>query len=53
MARRGGFRAVVVTGVGGLIHDATGSYRVAFLIAVGFCAVGSLCFWLARPPRPS
>jgi hypothetical protein len=22
-----------------------------FLIAVGFCAVGAACFWLARPPR--
>jgi MFS family permease len=36
---------------GGFVHDVTGSYRLAFLIAVGFCAVGSLCFWLARPPR--
>jgi len=36
---------------GGFVHDLTGSYRVAFLIAVGFCAVGSACFWLARPPR--
>ncbi len=36
---------------GGAIHDATGSYRVAFLIAVGFCAVGAGCFWLARSPR--
>ena len=35
---------------GGFVHDLTGSYRVAFLIAVGFCAVGSACFWLARPP---
>jgi MFS family permease len=36
---------------GGFVHDLTGSYRVAFLIAVGFCAVGSACFWLARPRR--
>jgi len=36
---------------GGFVHDVTGSYRVAFLVATGFCAVGSLCFWLARPPR--
>jgi MFS family permease len=36
---------------GGFVHDLTGSYRVAFLIAVGFCAIGSACFWLARPPR--
>jgi MFS family permease len=36
---------------GGFVHDVTGSYRVAFLVAVGFCALGSVCFWLARPPR--
>ena len=36
---------------GGFVHDLTGSYRVAFLIAVGFCALGAMCFWLARPPR--
>jgi MFS family permease len=36
---------------GGFVHDLTGSYRVAFLIAVGFCALGSTCFWLARPRR--
>jgi MFS family permease len=35
---------------GGAIHDLTGSYRVAFLIAVSFCAMGAACFWLARPP---
>ena len=38
---------------GGFVYDLTGSYRVAFLIAVGFCAVGSACFWLARPRRGS
>jgi MFS family permease len=36
---------------GGFVHDVTGSYRAAFLVAVGFCAVGAACFWLARPPR--
>ncbi len=36
---------------GGFVHDVTGSYRIAFLIAMGFCAVGSACFWLARPSR--
>src|SRR5213083_3345121 len=34
---------------GGFVHDVTGSYRIAFVIAVGFCAIGSACFWLARP----
>jgi MFS family permease len=36
---------------GGFVYDVTGSYRLAFLIAVGFCFVGSACFWLARPPH--
>ncbi|HXH83628.1 MAG TPA: MFS transporter [Candidatus Tectomicrobia bacterium] len=36
---------------GGVVHDVTGSYRIAFLVAVGFCAAGTACFWLARPPR--
>jgi len=36
---------------GGFVHDVTGSYRVAFLVATAFCVVGSACFWLARPPR--
>jgi MFS family permease len=36
---------------GGFVYDLTGSYRVAFLIAVAFCAIGSACFWLARAPR--
>src|SRR5947208_2839811 len=36
---------------GGFVYDLTGSYRIAFLIAVGFCALGSACFWVARPPR--
>jgi MFS family permease len=33
---------------GGFVHDLTGSYRVAFLVAVGFCVIGSICFALAR-----
>jgi MFS family permease len=37
---------------GGAIHDLTGSYVIAFLIAVSFCGLGAACFWLARPPRP-
>jgi MFS family permease len=37
---------------GGVVHDVTGSYRVAFLVAVGFCAIGSICFALARA-RPA
>ena len=40
-----------ISWLGGFVHDLTGSYRVAFLIAVCFCVIGSACFWLARPPR--
>jgi MFS family permease len=46
-----GIGGAVAPWFGGAVHDLTGSYRIAFLVAVGFCAVGSACFWLARPPR--
>jgi MFS family permease len=36
---------------GGVVHDVTGSYRLAFLTAVTCCAIGAACFWLARRPR--
>jgi len=36
---------------GGVIYDVMGSYRVAFLSAVGFCTLGAACFWLARRRR--
>lgn len=31
---------------GGAVHDATGSYRAAFLTAIGFCVAASACFWI-------
>ncbi len=38
---------------GGVIHDLTGSYRLAFLTAIGFSGVATTCFWLTRlGPRP-
>jgi MFS family permease len=37
---------------GGVVHDVTGSYRVAFLASVVFCACGAACFWLARRRAP-
>jgi MFS family permease len=46
-----GIGGAVAPWFSGFVHDLTGSYRVAFLIAVGFCALGSACFWLARPRR--
>jgi MFS family permease len=37
----------------GAIHDMTGSYRIAFLLSVFFCAMGAACFWIASySPRP-
>jgi MFS family permease len=36
---------------GGVVHDLTGSYRLAFLTAMACCAIGATCFWLARRPR--
>jgi len=47
-----GIGGCVAPWFGGVVHDLTGSYRVAFLVAVGFCVLGSLCFRLARPRRP-
>lgn len=35
----------------GALFDLTGSYRLAFLIATGFCVAGSVCFWLAQPRK--
>jgi MFS family permease len=46
-----GVGGAVAPWFGGAIHDLTGSYRIAFLVAVGFCALGATCFWLARPSR--
>jgi len=46
-----GVGGAVAPWFGGAIHDLTGSYVIAFLIAVCFCALGAACFWLARPPR--
>ncbi len=37
---------------GGVVHDVTGSYRLAFLAAIAFCGCGATCFWLARRPAP-
>jgi MFS family permease len=37
---------------GGIVHDVTGSYRVAFMAAIAFSACGAACFWLARRPAP-
>jgi MFS family permease len=43
-----GVGAAIGPWFGGAVHDATGSYRLAFLSSVGFSALASACFWLAR-----
>jgi MFS family permease len=37
--------------VAGAVHDATGSYRPAFLLAIGLCAVSAGCIWTAAPRK--
>jgi MFS family permease len=50
--------AVALTGggaagpwVAGVIHDRTGSYRLAFLMAIGCCAVSAAAIWVAAPRK--
>lgn len=35
--------------VAGVLHDATGSYRLAFLIAMGCSVISAIAIWLAGP----
>lgn len=37
--------------VAGLLHDATGSYQLAFLVAIGCCAVSAAAIWIAAPRK--
>lgn len=37
--------------IAGLIHDATGSYRWAWVLAIGCCAVSATAIWIAGPGR--
>jgi len=37
--------------VAGMIHDATGSYAMAFMIALGFCGFSALSIWIASPRK--
>lgn len=37
--------------VTGLIHDATGSYRLAFLLAVACCVISAVAVWMAAPRK--
>jgi MFS family permease len=53
-----GTTAVALTGggaagpwVAGVMHDMTGSYRPAFLIAIACCAVSAAAIWIAAPRK--
>jgi MFS family permease len=37
--------------VAGAIHDATGSYRMAFLLIIGCCVVSMAAIWMAAPRK--
>jgi MFS family permease len=37
--------------VTGLIHDATGSYRLAFYLSIGCCVVSAVAVWIAAPRK--
>lgn len=36
----------------GAVHDALGSYRLAFVAAIAFAGLGAACFWVAGRPSP-
>jgi MFS family permease len=35
----------------GVIHDMTGSYRLAFLLAIACCIVSAAAIWMAAPRK--
>lgn len=35
----------------GIIHDASGSYRLAFLLVIGCCIASAIAIWLAAPRK--
>jgi MFS family permease len=37
--------------VAGLVHDKTGSYRLAFLLAIACCVVSAAGIWIAAPRK--
>ncbi|MDF1720409.1 MAG: MFS transporter [Minwuia sp.] len=37
--------------VTGITHDATGSYQLAFFIAIGVCILSIACIWIAAPRK--
>ena len=37
--------------IAGIIHDATGSYRLAFVLIIGCCVASAAAIWLAAPRK--
>jgi len=37
--------------VAGVIHDATGSYRLAFALAIACCVISAIAIWAAAPRK--
>jgi MFS family permease len=37
--------------IAGVIHDATGSYRLAFVLAIACCVISFVAIWLAAPRK--
>ena len=37
--------------IAGVIHDATGGYRLAFLVAIACCVISAAAIWLAAPRK--
>jgi MFS family permease len=37
--------------IAGIIHDATGSYRLAFLLIIGCCILSAIAVWMAAPRK--
>lgn len=37
--------------IAGIIHDATGSYRLAFLLIIGCCILSAIAIWIASPGK--
>ena len=47
-ALAGGAAGPLVTGV---LHDLTGNYTLAFLIAIGVCILSAIAIWCAAPRK--
>ena len=37
--------------IAGVIHDATGSYRLAFALAAAACLTSAIAIWMAAPRK--